>query len=305
MDDDTKILEQFRGCYDFVLCNKGAGLPCDYVAYTTDRRRDMFYVIVKNHKPSQEESQSMYDQILNAVRANKIELKPVVLFVQNENDLLFGIFVYWDDTKSYLNKSINWQTWDLSKEPWLNMQIHARRYQIDYLPLEYLRVIKKIHLNDRSIIDGQVVYLRKFTEQYKMRTPQEISDTERFNRFLNGTPENEYPSDVLDDLIYDRVRDHYPLATMETKLLLFHTDLLNLRRYKDFFIQKSTFSINEEEQCQQSPKKDIECYYYINFFKRQHPTISSIDFSEKVKIDDYLSLLPKINNYEPLSVMNI
>ena len=88
-------------------------------------------------------------------------------------------------------------------------------------------------MNDKDISDGKLIYLRKFTPEYKMQTPPAQNEQERVNRLFEGTPESEYPADMLDDLLYSRIKELYPLATMQSQLLLFHTDLLNLRKNKE------------------------------------------------------------------------
>ena len=76
--------------------------------------------------------------------------------------------------------------------------------RIFVLPIEKWRVIKEIkfeyEINDQ-IFYGTVVYLRKFSECYKMQTPKIDNDIETIKRYMVGIPQEEYPNDELDDVI--------------------------------------------------------------------------------------------------------
>ena len=66
-------------------------------------------------------------------------------------------------------------------------------------------VVKTIRLNeDRRGIkcNAEMVYLRDFTPDYKMNPKPVESYLERFQRNLNGQPQDEYPHDLLDDKIF-------------------------------------------------------------------------------------------------------
>lgn len=302
MQFDANILRQFDNCFE---CNPYAeGLPYDYVAYTK-KHRDKFYLIARNVEPSNNDLLAIKKQIIDAIRNNQMESKPVVMFVQEGENLKFGIIIYWDDKKPYLNTKINWQKWEDANEPWFEMHIHARRMQIAYLPIEYLRVMKFIDLNANEVLEGQIVYLRKFTPTYKMKTPPVQTEEERFNRLLTGTPEKEYPADELDDYIFDAVRKEYPMATSKSKLLLFHTDLLNVRLYKDKLCKKLDWKIVKVAQVEQELRICLECYYYPNVFKRD-AQIKELSVPKLLNTyEEYAKLEQELSNYEGLSRMNI
>ncbi len=305
MQLEANILRRFDNCFE---CNPNAeGLLYDYVAYTK-KRRDKFYLIARNAKPTTNDLIAIKERIFAAIRDNQMEQKPVVVFVQEGENLEFGIIIYWDNTKPYLNTSVNWQKWEEANEAWFEMQIYARRMQIVYLPIEYLRVIKQINLNTNDLVEGQIVYLRKFTSTYRMKTPPVLTEEERFHRLLKGTPEKEYPADELDDYILDAVRREYPMATLKNKLLLFHTDLLDVRLYKnkirkilDLEITRET----EEVHALQALHVYLECYYYPNVFKRK-VQINELRVPRVLKTDEeYVNVVQEKNQYERLSQMNI
>lgn len=304
MVDGNQILERFVDSFDYATCSQE--VPCDYVAYTKIRR-DPFYIIIKAPKPSSQELKSIYDQVLSAIRRKLMDIKPVVLFVIEGDELQFGIMVYWDDKKPYLNSNINWRTWSPENLPWFNVQIHARRYQIDYLPLEYLRVMKIIELKDNNTIDGQFVYLRQFTEEYRMSTPPVLNEEERFHRTLCGIPEDEYPKDELDRVIYERIKEQYPFATVKTKLLLFHTDLVNLRQYKECEVKTLSLNLIREHKVNQlADKIKLECYYQPSIFKEEQTVIRDLYPLIVVREDGlYEEMKQEMGTYELISSMNI
>lgn len=303
MDHEKKIVERIKKWTNDVNLLPD-NLPCDISASTT--RRDMFYAIIKTMEPSTIEMKSFHERFIQCVRNDQMEMKPVVVFQGSEDNLQFGILIYWDQKKSYLNMDIHWKEWNEENIAWFNMQIHARRMQIDFLPVEYMRVIKEIELNDDNVLDGAFVYLRKFTPTYKMKTSSKLSDEERFNRLLKGTPEDEYPNDELDDLIVSRVIEKYPKAKKRTKLLLFHTDLLNIRMYRDFDMDQQYMKIYKKWNKDEAMKICLECYFRQGFFKRWNPKIHHLDTDIVIPTEgEYLDIIEKTQYYESVSNMNI
>ena len=303
MAEENQILSKLSDSFDYVQCPQG--IPCDYAAWTKNQR-DQFYIIIKSTKPTIIELKKIYDEVILAIKNKQIDIKPVVVFIQEDDNLQFGIIIYWDDKKPYLNKDVLWRTWNEKNAEWFNIQIHARRMQIDFLPNEYLRVLKIIELNDDKIIDGRYVYLRNFTDNYKMKTPPVQTDEERFHRLLNGTPEEEYPADELDDIIYNRVKEVYPLATKKSGLLLFHTDLVELRLYKDYSVKYASLNLMRRYAADQLNPIDLECYYHQSIFKGEQTIIRPL--YPLIVIDDkalYEKLKELLETYHLISEMII
>ena len=307
MPDIEYILSRIRDRYDGVE-ELSSDLPCDYIVYTKNRR-DSFYIIMSTTELIPAETKARMSRFMDCVRNRTMNMKPIIVFLQEDYNLMFGILVYWDDSKAFLNTDIHWMDWKAENELWLDIQIHARRMQLDYLPIDYLRVIKTIHLNDKDISDGKLIYLRKFTPEYKMQTPPAQNEQERLNRLFEGTPESEYPADMLDDLLYSRIKELYPLATMQSQLLLFHTDLLNLRKNKECVRKPISlcFKLLNENLALDGTQKNIllEYYYRPNIFKHQS-YIHDIDSLVPIQKEDmFMALIKKANTYEPLSTMMI
>ena len=181
---------------------------------------------------------------------------------------------------------------------WLRVQLRAKRMTIRLLPDKFFRFLKIIRLNATTLTDAEIVYFRRLSDTYKMRTKLPLTDIERFNRSLKGTPEDEYPKDELDDLILKNVQKYYPSASVKTRSLLCETELLDLRLYKDkwcskdFLVFKDIFG--------DISKIILECYYYPNFrYINTKPVVSNNM--------DIVSINARriCESYEPLSSLNI
>ena len=107
---------------------------------------------------------------------------------------------------------------------------------IEVLQMECIRFIKCIGISAKdstsNSCQAQIVYLRRPGEMYCMNTPVVLDDAEKFHRHLNGIPEEEYPKDELDDMIFNVVRMKYPDAKVHSTLLFSSYDMANLYRYK-------------------------------------------------------------------------
>lgn len=85
---------------------------------------------------------------------------------------------------------------------------------------------------------GQIIYKRSFDRNYKMNPPAIIDEKEQFNRLINGIPQSEYPSDVLDSLIFDALKQKYTEVEVENSLLLFSSELRNLKQQYYYKLKK-------------------------------------------------------------------
>ena len=96
-----------------------------------------------------------------------------------------------------------------------------------------LKIKKTINITCRGRhgipCQGLIVYLRDFTDQYKMHQKVIINERERFERLFSGIPEEEYPSDILDQTIIEMVQQEFPNSSIESKLILFSSELCDLQ----------------------------------------------------------------------------
>lgn len=97
---------------------------------------------------------------------------------------------------------------------------------------------------------AQIVYMRDFTEEYKMKPKEVVNEHEKFNRLLTGIPEDEYPNDFLDNSILSMVQQQFPDARMRSNMMLFSSDLRDIqhlsqstRLYVEMFVEPNLTDI--------------------------------------------------------------
>ncbi len=125
-------------------------------------------------------------------------------------------------------------------------EIRRQDCQIRMLEDKHLRVVKKIILNeDRNgnQCNSEWIYLREFTPEYKMNPKPVASEQERFKRYLNGQPQDEYPHDLLDDKIAEAVQSVYPNVQVHNSLLATATDYRQLLKYRNYQKDYAEFRI--------------------------------------------------------------
>ena len=113
---------------------------------------------------------------------------------------------------------------------------------IHVLPQEQIKYVKTISFNVEyfgKYYFGKIVYKRNLSETYKM------DETKRsdIDRWLSFYPEECYPSDVIDEIILKGVREKYPMAQVNTKLLLCDIELEDITKELSNYV-KETFVIH-------------------------------------------------------------
>ena len=288
----------------------GRSIPFDYVS-TIDNKE--FYIIIKqNTNLLRGTQQSVIQQLSELVHLRMIPQAPLITVTQIDNTCRFGFMIYWDYDKCYLNNNIYWRELTQESLGWLSIQLKANRQRIVSLPNNYLRIVKTISLETQDMVEAEVVYLRKFSPTYHMSSPPMLSDQERFNRLLTGTPEKEYPEDELDRLILTTIQASYPQAIIKSKILLFDVDLIKYRHLKDKRFEQHTINyvaIRYDQNGQiigpgeRNFRITLDFYYYPNVFKSNGVRlISLVNEIDEQLTNQYTQLL---NAYEPLSAINI
>ena len=100
--------------------------------------------------------------------------------------------------------------------------------EITVLPQGQIVFVKRIYL-ENDYFSGVVAYTRNLTDRYKM-IPKKRSKEELY---LYHYGEDEYPSDELDRIILDLIRQKYPDAECRTSFQLCNTDLEGNLRWKE------------------------------------------------------------------------
>lgn len=113
---------------------------------------------------------------------------------------------------------------------------------IHVLPQDQIKYVKTISFNVEyfgKYYFCKIVYKRNLSEKYKM------DETKRsdIDRWLSFYPEECYPSDVIDKIILKGVREKYPMAQVNTRLMLCDVELEDITKELSNYA-KETFVIH-------------------------------------------------------------
>lgn len=308
MPELNEILRLLNSWFVNASCVQGS-VPYLFLAYTHQLQYPFFIYYGDSPNPNQETLNGLMRELRQAANRDEDSQYPLIMIHPRNHIYMVGVMMFWDFNRLYNNNNINWQQLRPNTISWLEMQIGARRMHINSVPMEYVGVFKTITLNTGDLIEAQIKYWRKFTESYKMTPYQPKDEQERFNRLLNGTPENEYPSDMLDEQILQQVRSIYPEAEMKSKILLFDTDLLNIRMLKDKLFRSLNFrtcfqDLNAANPVYEEFQLELECYYYPNFIKQSH--FKQLGQCTLITLKEFKEIKQLYNTtYQPISYFNI
>lgn len=202
----------------------------------TDPATDMKFVIaVKvNNMPDSILFQYL-DTIAEAIYdqgAPRIPLLLCKVDVENHSANI-ALIVEWRFNTPLLNKQINFIPLDTDHWPIILDNIKAADSVIRVLNETNCLVVKHIRFSYPSPSytgRAQIVYLRTFRPDYTMAPKEYNTAQEQFELYLNGIPEENYPCDEIDRLILSAVRSSYGDAETRSSLLIFSTELDDLRR---------------------------------------------------------------------------
>lgn len=181
-----------------------------------------------------------YSNYQAALINNMDDLKGCPLFIahyKEELGLMISPLVNWNFENYTINQSPEFRLLTHKDLASFFDVIRRQDHQIKLLRDNCRMVVKSISLNkDRRGLkcNAEMIYLREFTPQYKMSTKHVTDWRERFDRNLNGQPQDEYPHDLLDDKILESVRLVYPDATVCNSLLVTSSEYRNLLRYRNY-----------------------------------------------------------------------
>lgn len=232
--------EIIKNCGE-VLIEKRATALYDWLV--EDKAQGLFWgVCVVSHTFTRMKAYEQYLQALYKTdfytECNRI---PIIILAVNQSarKVNFGFQVVWHHGKATIyNKvkfrELTYRSWGTALDNLLSMDDVIR-----VLNQDNLKVIK--HLEISKTIGGEVFfadvfYLRSLTRDYRMADKEVVDQKEQFNRFVFGIPENEYPSDALDEWIVEMIGEQYHLEKEpRSSLLLFTTELRDLQIYRNSY----------------------------------------------------------------------
>lgn len=228
------------------------------------------------------------------------EKLPVLIF-ENSIDCRFCVFMYWRYGTYNIIKNIHWRKLEPLNIDWLEIVLTSNHGDIRFLPNRLFRVEKIISLNSKTLLHGEIRYLRTFREGYKMKSSKTKPD-EQLNRLIYGTPEDEFPKDMLDACIFDAVKKLYPDAVVISKLILFESDVLDLFQLNDRRVENQhIYALNMMNNVL-VPVADLEILYTPNLWMRNNrtPNLSvTISVQNSEELNNFKKFMDKV--YEPIS----
>lgn len=215
---------------------------CDLIVEYQDGSNLRFGVNVKSSEYKRTESyKSMVDRLSKIDLQDERNRFPVVLMFVNENKetATISMQVGWRFGRPQIfsdfeQRQLNNENANLCLDIIKAMDEVIRMVSTDNIYFLKNISFEKISLDNR-VQRASILYLRKASINYKMKVKEVVTEKERFNRLLSGTPEDEYPNDELDKEIFDSVNDSFKNVKTITKVILFSTEIRDLQRYKQIY----------------------------------------------------------------------
>lgn len=162
---------------------------------------------------------------------------PVILLCVNESQetARFAFQIGWRYGRPRIYKDVELRTLNKANAEKCLEIIKSMDDVIRVLSANDMNVCKKISISKtfgQIHEHADILYLRRFSPNYKMRQKEIVTQKESFERLLHGIPEEEYPSDLLDETIFKAIQNSYPDAECRSKTILLSTELKDLQYYE-------------------------------------------------------------------------
>ena len=166
----------------------------------------------------------------------KEERLPIMLMCADKEaeTIKFGYQLTWNRYRASIQTKVLLR--DITPDNWVEMIENLKEMDkvIRVLNDDKISIIKRYFVECKiptgGVAHAEIIYLRRFTDQYKMKQKEVVTEEERFHRMLTGIPEDEYPNDILDKLIYKGIDQIFPTPKKKSQILLLNTELQDLRR---------------------------------------------------------------------------
>ena len=194
-----------------------------------------------NVKSSTFVSSKTYDDIIARLAkenfSNEGSNVPVLLLCVNESQetARFAFQIGWRYGRPRIYKDVELRTLNKANAEKCLEIIKSMDDVIRVLSANDMNVCKKITISKTfgEIQEhADILYLRKLSPNYKMRQKEIVTQKESFDRLLHGIPEEEYPSDLLDESIFKAIQARYPDAKCRSKTILLSAELKDLQFYE-------------------------------------------------------------------------
>lgn len=197
-----------------------------------------------------------YKSYLDLLEISRYELReerlPIILMCADKDTevIRFGYQLTWERYRASIQTKVTLR--DITPENWNVMIDNLKEMDrvIRVLNNDKISIVKRISV-EKKIAKGGVahadfIYLRRFTEKYKIQEKEVKTEQEQFQRMLTGIPEDEYPNDILDDVIYRGIESVFSNPKKKSSILLLNTELQDLGR--ELERSKKSFNIRVEPE---------------------------------------------------------
>ena len=165
----------------------------------------------------------------------KDERLPIILMCADKNTetIRFGYQLTWQRYRATIHTKVTLR--DVTEQSWSEMIENLKEMDkvIRVLDNQKISIVKRIAVERQiptgGMARGEIIYLRKFTNSYKMQQKEVSDEQEKFRRMVFGIPEEEYPNDILDEIIMRGIEGIFPGARRKSQILLLNTELQDLK----------------------------------------------------------------------------
>ncbi len=168
--------------------------------------------------------------------SNKDDFKPVVLMCVNEQSetAQMGIQIGWFYNRPIIIKKVKLHAATERIWPTFRDNINMMYNTIRSLALDNNYIVKILSFDIQSPREGieqvKVIYLRQFTDHYRINKREPETDKERRETMMEVIRQDEYPQqETLDLLIKEAINNKFGASIITNRMLLFTSDLKDLR----------------------------------------------------------------------------
>jgi len=212
----------------------------DFLVSSPSSSSTIFAVKIFDTSISDEDYNGYISDISLNINSSQLMLPLIGLFIDFETGVAFARKIVnrrFDKSEIVDNGKAQINEWNKHNVDLLFSEMDS---VICLLPQDLWAIQKTINVKSSDFAECHIVYFRRFTDMYKMKEKPQLTREERINRMFRGIPQNEYPSDDLDELILQSIKNAYPVSSCTSSTLISNTELRNLQ-----FFTRSNMKIKE------------------------------------------------------------
>ena len=177
---------------------------------------------------------------------------PIILMCVNESTetAMWGFQVGWLYNKPIIFDKVKFMTSNEKSWNLINDHIKSMDNTIRILSIYGMKIMKSLEIAidyNQQTFKAEIVYFRDFSDLYKIKQTSYKADKERFYKLLNSIPEEEFPVDDLDNMIYQCISSKYHIVNTRSRLMISTFELRNLQHYKNSIHKKGNIVIEPDQ----------------------------------------------------------